>query len=473
MVQFRRLVLGLALLGAGTFPVVAHTSDMAFVLLLPTGYYLAGGTFAVAITFGLVYFVPRAWLEQVVTRRWSIGSFHLPKRVWTSAAAFLLLAALVALGFLGSRDPRANPLPVYVWSLWWVGFTFLQALLGDLWRWGNPFLAPHRALLLIAGRRGKPPLLAYPDGLGYWPATLFFFGFAWFELVDLAPDDPARLARAVIGYFLVTQIGMMLFGARAWLGRAEAFSVFLGFIAQLSPLRVRRETGRRYSLTLGLPGARLLDMAPLPTSGIFFLLLTLASVSFDGLSRSFWWLDLGGINPLEFPGRSAVLWQNTIGLVAMWLALAGAYFLAMAMARAVNSALGTRRTAGLLVASIIPIALAYHFAHYLTVLLVDLQYGLRVTSDPLATGADLLGLGRFYVTTSFLNDYHSVVMIWNAQAGAIILGHLIAVAAAHLLSGRLAGVAPRAAYLGQIPLAVLMVLYTLFGLWLMATPTAG
>ena len=47
---------------------------------------------------------------------------------------------------------------------------------------------------------------------------------------------------------------------------------------------------------------------------MLFVLLTLSSVSFDGLSRTFWWLALGGINPLEYPGRTAVVDRNTFGL---------------------------------------------------------------------------------------------------------------------------------------------------------------
>ena len=39
---------------------------------------------------------------------------------------------------------------------------------------------------------------------------------------------------------------------------------------------------------------------PLPLSGVLFLLLALASVSFDGFSKTFSWLGANGINPLNF-----------------------------------------------------------------------------------------------------------------------------------------------------------------------------
>jgi hypothetical protein len=42
-----------------------------------------------------------------------------------------------------------------------------------------------------------------------------------------------------------------------------------------------------------------------PASGVAFVLVALASVSFDGLSRTFWWIALAGENPLEHPGAQA------------------------------------------------------------------------------------------------------------------------------------------------------------------------
>ena len=56
--------------------------------------------------------------------------------------------------------------------------------------------------------------------------------------------------------------------------------------------------------------------------------------------------------------------------------------------------------------------------------------------------------------------------------GAIIAGHVLAVLVAHGLAWRLHRTASGAA-LSQLPLTALMVGYTVFGLWLLSTPTAG
>lgn len=448
------LVVAASILGA--VPALAHTTGNAFVLLLPTGYYLAGGTLAVAFSVVVAFFLPARIWTSLLRQRVDLGAVPEPPRVLLGSVASLLLLGLIAAGFLGNPDPPANPLPIVFWSLFWVGFPFVQAVCGDVWSYLNPFQAPYQLLRRLTGGR----TFAYPPWLGHWPAVLAFIAFAWFELVDLAPDDPDRLASAVLAYWGVTLLGMLLFGGETWLARAEAFTLFFRLMAALAIFR--REVGGdgRPRLVLGWPGTRLLDQPPLGFDGICFVLLTLATVSFDGLSKTFWWLALGGINPLEFPGRSAVMELNSLGLAGTWLALLAAYLLACGWNRAL---------AGRLALSIIPIALAYHFAHYLTVMMVDLQYAARVASDPFGLGWNLFGSASLYVTTSFLTTYSSVVMIWNAQAGAIVIGHVIAIVLAQVMHAE-QFVGNRLAHL---PLAALMVLYTLFGLWLMATPVAG
>ena len=144
-------------------------------------------------------------------------------------------------------------------------------------------------------------------------------------------------------------------------------------VARFAPVE-RDEEGR---LALCWPGAKLLAAEPLPPSGIAFLLLALSSVSFDGLSKTFFWLGLFGVNPLEFPGRTAVIGSGTFGLVLTFVLLAAVFLFAVWLGqRLAGSGPPLGQAAGLLVWSIVPIALAYHVAHYLTALLVDGQYAL-------------------------------------------------------------------------------------------------
>jgi len=448
-------------------PADAHTTERAFVLLLPTAQYLAGGTAAVAASVLVLFLIRPQVLRRLSGLRLRLGQIPIFSSTPTSMLSALLFVALVLAGWWGSRNPLANPLPLSFWTLGWIGLTFVQAALGNVWAFLNPWVGPYRLLW----RRPTPR--AYPAWLGYWPAVFVFLVFAWFELVYPAPDDPARLSAVLVAYWLATFAGMILFGGEDWLRRAEPFSVFFGLIARLSPLDIAPAPGSRSGvLRLILPGAALLKSEPLPLSGTIFVLATLSTVSFDGLSRTFFWLAKIGVNPLEFPGRTEVMGPNTAGLIGAALVLIALYFLSLGLGGRMRP-----RPVGHLALSIIPISLAYHFAHYLTVLLVNTQFALLALNDPLGRGWDLFGLGPYHVTTSFLTNFGSVKTIWLIQVTAIVCGHVLAVFLAHLLwlSGPDQGdhVQPRLALLTQLPLAFLMILYTLFGLWLLAAPTAG
>jgi hypothetical protein len=452
---------------------LAHGSERAFVLLLPTGHYLAGGALAVAATFLVLAFAPQRISDRLACARLPLLALRQPSPVASSAMSLVLFVFLLATGLFGSRDPLANPLPLTIWTLWWVGFTLATALLGNLWAYVNPWTGPYRLVVRLAGRSAPP--LRYPPWLSYWPAVVLFLGFAWFELIDLAPDDPARLAVAAGAYWLFTFVALLLYGEEAWLGRAEPFSVFFRFIGGLSPLlwTPAAHGAGRQRLTLALPGAALAGRSALPPSGTLFILLTLASVTFDGLSKTFWWLGLNGINPLEFPGRSAVVWTNTAGLLLAWQALAFCYTGAVLIGwRLAGRPTEPAALLGALALSIMPISLGFHFAHYLTALLINGQYAIAAAGDPFGAGQGVLAMGHSDVTTSFLGTYEGARAIWNAQTAGIVGGHVLAVLLAHELARRAIG-DHRAAVLSQLPLAAVMVAYTLLGLWLLSTPVVG
>ena len=453
----------------------AHAGERAFVLLLPTGYYLLGGTLAVAATFLALKLVEPASIGALFRKR--VTLFKLPEihRLWFSLPALGASVLLLFAGWAGPRDPLENALPTIFWTFGWVGLTLAHALFGNLWALINPLWGADWVIgrtLAGLGRTAVKPL-SYPDRLGFWPAIAGLLSFAWFELVFAAPEDPDLLANAILVYVIVNLLAMRLFGAAAWLEKGETFSVFFRVIAGLAPLQSARVAGdeKGLALELRLPGAALIELAPRRLDFALFVLLALASVSFDGLSKTFWWLDLAGVNPLEFPGRSAMVEWNSLGLLASAATLAALYFGAEFLGRRI----GRETPPGwpfAAVVSLAPISLAFHFAHYLTAFLVNTQYALLALSDPFHRHWDLLGLGENRVTTSFLNNRDDVSLIWNAQAFAIVLGHILAVVMAQALS-QWGGHGKRVRFAGQTPLAALMILYTLFGLWLLSTPVAG
>src|SRR4029079_4597940 len=130
----------------------------------------------------------------------------------------------------------------------------------------------------------------------------------------------------------------------------------------------------------------------------------------------FWWLGTIGVNPLDFPGRSAVTGANTLGLLAAW-ALTAALILGAIAPR--HRPPGDRGplwpAAARILPSFLPIAAAYHAAHYLVDLLTGGQYAIAAVADPFERGWSLLGLPEHWVSFGFLSDHASVARIWDAQ----------------------------------------------------------
>ena len=62
--------------------------------------------------------------------------------------------------------------------------------------------------------------------------------------------------------------------------------------------------------------------------------------------------------------------------------------------------------------------------------------------------------------------------IWYLQLTLVVLGHAIAVYLAHLRAGERFRTARRA-MLGQYPMVVLLVLYTMTSMWILAQPTTA
>ena len=454
---------------------LAHTSENAIVLTLPSDLYILGGSLVVGLSFLLVSLVGTRPFARLGNLAWPLGRLPAGGATLLSLASFAALLALIAAGLRGTPDPLANPLPLSVWTLFWVGLTIAHLIFGNLWAALNPWRGPFALLGRLPGLRhwaGGPPL-RYPQGLGYWPAVAVFLGFAWFELVYVAPQDPAILARVVGAYYLANLVGLLLFGEAAWLRHCEIFSVYFRIVSWMAPLQGRPKGDGSRRLFLTLPGLGLLRASALPLSGVAFVIAMLSSVSFDGLSLTFRWLGLIGVNPLDFPGRSAVLLPNSLGLLGTFAALLACYLATVWLGhRLAGRPVPLAEAIGGYALSVAPIAFGYHLAHYLTIFLVDVQYAAIAFNDPFGYGWDLFGLAHAHVTASFLADFHSVRLIWHAQVAIIVVAHVVAVAIAHIIA--LHQTPRRAtAVISQIPMTVLMICYTLFGLWLLSAPVAG
>lgn len=441
-------------------PAAAHAGAQSFVLLLPTGLYIAGGLAAVVLTVALITILPGDSARQLFTplRFRPVPDDERPSgpvRTVITFAAFIAFAALLYAGANGSNDPTRNPLTIALWTFLWLHLLLIAGIVGNPWPWLSPWAFP----LALARRLGLRQR-ALPVAWGHWPALPSLAALAGLLLIHPEAADPDTLTRLAALYFAAHLAAALVFG-QDWLDRAEAFTVIFAAFASLAPV-----TGH----AAGTPGWQAISRPP-PDAGLaLFMIALLAIGSFDGLYKTFFWLDLIGVNPLEFEGRTTVIWPNTLGLAASVPLLAVAYGLCLWAGLAmVGHGAVSRKAFRAFAPTLLPIAFAYHFAHFLPAILVESQAIPAALNDPLGTGAALLGLDDPRVTTGFLMRLDTVRVIWLTQAGAVVFGHMIAILMAHRVALSLTG-GHRAAAISQFPLAAFMVGYTLFGLWLLASP---
>ena len=98
-------------------------------------------------------------------------------------------------------------------------------------------------------------------------------------------------------------------------------------------------------------------------------------------------------------------------------------------------------------------------------LLITGQYVIPLISDPLGYRWDLFGTAHYQVDTDLL----SARVAWYLAVSFVVLGHVYAVYLAHVVAGRIFG-SGHGAFLSQIPMVLLMVLYTMASLWILAQP---
>lgn len=440
--------------------VAAHQITGRFASPLPLAAYLAGAALAVAVSFAVVFVwggtparaAPGADSDRVLrvpaALRWLLTVAGLFGWAWIVLQAAILGA-----------NTEGDVASLFLWVYGWVGLALVAALVGPVWAWLDPFGSLHRigaTLLARLGVAGIAPA-SYPERLGRWPAAFGLAVFVWLELVVPAARGGQALGLVLLGYTVVTLVAMAQFGRDTWQRNGEVFSVWFAAIGRLAPLtlvagalerdadgsQARPDRVRARSFASGLlePGgdAAMLVLVAVATAGILF----------DGLSQTQAFFGVFGV-----PSFIA----KTLLLVA-WIALIAG------LAVVVGRFVGVRA----MVAGLVPIAVGYLVAHYLTYLLFDGQRIVLALNDPLGLGWNLLGSKSFEPATAWLPGG----VAWSIQVLAVVGGHAVGAWAGHAVALRAAaarhatstGSEVGSVRLRQIPLALLMVGLTTVTLW--------
>jgi len=428
------VVAGIALVAPAS--AAAHSLNATYASRLPLAVYLVGAAVTVALSFVFVIVrdvrAPPPVLDDVGTQppaalRIALRTIGLFGWIWIIAQG---IAA-------GSSDGDVASL--FLWVYGWVGVAMLSAIVGPVWQFLDPFSTLHDLAAAVLYRLHVQGwgVSDYPDRLGRWPAMIGFAFFVWLELVVQA--GPSTLFIILVGYTAFTLVMMAQFGRDEWRSRGETFTVWFRLLGRLAHWRLVDETGRVHPRAFGSgllePGWSAADVT--------IVALGVSSIIFDGLSQTQSFFDLVGA-----PG----LVERTLILFCF---LGVVVFLAFAVSWTVGL--------GAIGAGLLPIAVGYLIAHYLTYLLVDGQRILIAVSDPFQKGWNLFDTAFFEPS----GDWLPSGLIWTIQLAAVVGGHMFGAWGGHVVAaaGAPEGISPRALRLRQLPLAIVMVILTTLTLW--------
>jgi hypothetical protein len=439
----RRGRLGATLAGVGAVglavpqAVLAHAMNPTYTSRLPLAIYVVGAAMTVALSF--IFVLARDVRASAPSMTGPSTLPRRPIRVGLAALGLLGWLWIVAQGVAGGSS-AGDVATLFLWVYGWVGMALVCALIGPAWHFLDPFSTLHdlgAALLRRLGVSAWEPA-EYPARLGRWPGVLGFAAFVWLELA-MGGGGPKVLFIVLIGYTAYTLAMMAQFGRDPWRAHGEVFTVWFRLLGRMAAFALADEDGRvrRRPFASGLlePGWTMSDVA--------LVGLGIGSILFDGLSQTQPFYDVFGA-----PGIGGTTVYLTIFLGAIVLA-----------ALAVTRAVGIPATG----AGLLPIAIGYLIAHYLTYLLVDGQNILIAISDPFQRGWDLFGTAFHEADGSWLPPS----LVWTVQLAAVVGGHMLGAWAGHVAAALYAppGLDHRAVRAREIPLAVVMVFLTTLTLW--------
>jgi hypothetical protein len=209
--------------------------------------------------------------------------------------------------------------------------------------------------------------------------------------------------------------------------------------------------GPRLDAVVRRPFASGLLNAPWDVGDLVLIALGTGAIIFDGLSQTQVYFDVFVVSsPL---GTDPVVRESITATVF----LGGIVLIVLGVARSL--------TVRAVAAGLLPVAVGYLIAHYLTYLLIDGQRIVLALNDPLLRGDNLLpGDLGFWQPTSFI----PTSIVWTIQLAAVVGGHIVGAWAGHTVLTQDEGrqnLATRSPVMRQLPLAVLMVCLTTITLW--------
>lgn len=376
--------------------------------------------------------------------------------------SFLLFLLTVLTGLLGEDSSYSNFNMTFFWIIFVLGLTYVTALVGNIYSVLNPW----KILTGWLVGKDEKPIIRYPERFGYYPALLFYFIFIWIELVG--QTTPLKLSIILLVYTILNDLGVVFLGKEVWFKYCEFFSVFFRLIGKIAPLEYK--SGKLY---LRIPFVGLLKENAEHFSLLVFVIFMLSSTAFDGFketvpwSRLYWEYIDGILRPLF--GSAAYPAYETLGLLLSLLIFLGIYIILIHISKIIaGSSVSSRDLALEFAFSLIPIALVYNIAHYYTLIFSQGLGIINLISDPFGWGWNLFGTAEH--SSSVIVGAN---VVWHSEVALILVGHIISVYLTHVVALNVFQNESKKAFLSQLPMLTMMIIYTMLGLWILSAPLIG
>ena len=200
---------------------------------------------------------------------------------------------------------------------------------------------------------------------------------------------------------------------------------------------------------------------------VFLVCVMIGTVTFDGFSQGQLWKDasvdlaraIDGIVGVDAAPKVVA----TAGLLLGVAVVSGFYRLGIDGARSAGGDLGAAALRRSFIHTLVPIALVYVAAHYLSFQLFEGQATLYLASDPLREGWDLFGTASRPINYTYVSQNG----LWYMQVAFVVAGHIAALILAHDRALALYSDS-RTAIRSQYWMLAVMVGFTTLALWLLA-----
>lgn len=379
------------------------------------------------------------------------GVRHVVRGTFLLAVAYALVA-----GIAGRQVAAENIATLFVWPVWFRGVALVSMLVGSPWPLISPWRAVYDGLTRLEDRElsmlGSPPA-----ALEAWPAVLgFVLLLGITETLTVFPQSPRLTTVIVAAYAMVMLGGAVAYGPR-WLREADPLGVFYRLFGRVAPLAVTATEDGSYSLRVRPPWRGCLDPVE-HGSLVVFVIATVYTVSFDGFTNTARFQSvLFGVRETLSSGPETSVLLYLVGLAGF----VGSFGVGIWAVERLGAGSATDWLAAgrWFAPTLLPIAAAYEVAH-------NYPYVLRNLGQLAVVASQQLGVAVEAVSPL---AWLSLPVFWGSQVVLIVVGHLVAVVAAHRVAVERYG-GQTAARRGHLPLVVLMIGYTMLSLWIVSRP---